>query len=232
MKRDAHQLAQNYFRTLALFEESLYLPASRKKAARAKRVIPGSLQPLPSDFDVFQAAIGNCTNCPLGMQREHMVFGDGSPDARIVFVGEAPGAEEDKQGKPFVGAAGRLLNKLLEDVGFVRQRDVYICNVLKCRPPGNRDPKPEEVETCSPYLLAQLSIISPDFIVCLGRHAASALLGTDAPMKDLRGRVLPWQGMQVLVTYHPAYYLRNMGNLHFGEEDFQLLRKLYDELPA
>jgi DNA polymerase len=108
---------------------------------------------------------------------------------------------------------------------------VYICNVLKCRPPQNRDPQPAEVASCSPYLLAQLSLINPEILVCLGRHAASALLGTDAAMKDLRGRVLPWQGFQVLVTYHPAYYLRNMNNVHFGEEDFALLRRLHDELP-
>jgi DNA polymerase len=228
-KSGARYLAREYFKTLELFEDSVYLPPSAKKTSRARRALPGSLEPLPKNLETFRESIVNCANCPLGKAREHIVFGDGNPKARIVFVGEAPGAEEDKQGKPFVGAAGRLLNQLLEGVGFMREQDVYICNVLKCRPPNNREPLPAEVETCSPYLMAQLSLINPDIIVCLGKHAAHALLGVDSAMKELRGRVLPWEGFEVLVTYHPAYYLRNMGNLHFGEEDFQLLRRLYDD---
>ena len=231
-KAGARKLARDYFKSLELFEESVYLPSSTKSRPGKRQTLPGSLDPLPKSLEKFREQIVNCANCPLGKSREHIVFGDGNAHARIVFVGEAPGAEEDKQGIPFVGAAGRLLNQMLEAVGLVRERDVYICNVLKCRPPQNRDPLPEEVETCSPYLLAQLSLIAPDIIVCLGRHAAHALLGVDSAMKDLRGRVLPWHGMQVLVTYHPAYYLRNMNNLHFGEEDFRLLRQLYDQLAA
>jgi DNA polymerase len=229
-KSGARQLAREYLKNLELFEESVYLPPSAKPTSRRRHALPGSIEPLPRNLETFHEHITNCTNCPLGNSREHIVFGDGNPKARIVFVGEAPGAEEDKQGIPFVGAAGKLLNKLLEDVGLVRERDVYICNVLKCRPPGNREPLPAEVETCSPYLMTQLSVINPAIIVCLGKHAASALLGVDSAMKELRGRVIPWQNMQVLVTYHPAYYLRNMGNLHFGEEDFRLLRRLYDEI--
>jgi uracil-DNA glycosylase family 4 len=227
-KSGAREMAREYLKSLELFEESIYLPPTMKKPRR-KHVLPGSLEPLPKNLESFEHSISNCAKCPQGKSREHNVFGDGNSKARIVFVGEAPGAEEDKQGKPFVGAAGRLLNQLLEGVGLVRERDVYICNVLKCRPPQNRDPLPAEIETCSPYLLTQLTLIAPDIIVCLGRHAVHALLGVDSPMKALRGRVLPWEGMQVLVTYHPAYYLRNMGNLHFGEEDFQLLRRFYDE---
>lgn len=229
-KSGARQMARDYFKNLELFEDSICLPPSPQTTARQRRALPGSLEPLPKNLETFERSILNCSNCPLGKAREHVVFGDGNPKARIVFVGEAPGAEEDKQGKPFVGQAGKLLNKMLEDVGLVRERDVYICNVLKCRPPQNRDPLPAEVESCSPYLLTQLSLIRPDILVCLGRHAAHALLGVDSAMKELRGRVLPWHGMQVLVTYHPAYYLRNMGNLHIGEEDFRLLRRLYDEL--
>jgi uracil-DNA glycosylase len=230
MDRDARQLARSYLNYLALFEDSLPLPPSKKPVRRRRTTaLKGALEPMPKNLETFQQEISNCRNCPLGDARSHIVFGDGNPHARIVFVGEAPGAEEDKQGIPFVGQAGQLLNKLLEGVGFER-RDVYICNVLKCRPPQNRDPKPDEVEACSPYLMSQLSLINPEILVCLGRHAASTLLGTDAPMKELRGRVLPWQGFQVLVTYHPAYYLRNMNNVHIGQEDFQLLRRLYDEL--
>ena len=229
-KSTARQLAREYFKTLELYEESVYLPPAAKKITRKRHALPGAFEPLPRSLETFGERIVNCLNCPLGKSRENIVFGDGSRKARIVFVGEAPGAEEDRQGKPFVGAAGRLLNQLLEGVGLVREHDVYICNVLKCRPPGNREPLPAEVETCSPYLMTQLSIINPDIIVCLGRHAAHALLGVDSPMKELRGRVLPWEGMEVLVTYHPAYYLRNMSNLHFGEDDFQLLRRLFDNL--
>lgn len=229
MPRDARELVRGYLKYLELFEESLYMPP-KKKTPRRRVQLPGSLEPLPRNLKTFRAKIANCANCPMGDVRTHIVFGEGDPHARIVFVGEAPGAEEDKQGKPFVGRAGHLLSELLAGIGLSRE-DVFIANVLKCRPPNNRDPEPREIESCSPYLLTQLSLIAPDIIVCLGRHAASTLLGTDAPMRDLRGRTLPWQGMQVLVTYHPAYYLRNSSQLHLGEQDFQLLRRLYDELP-
>jgi uracil-DNA glycosylase len=229
MPRDARELVRGYLQYLELFEETLYLPP-KKKAVHPRVQLPGSLKPLPRNLETFRERIANCANCPLGKARAHIVFGEGDSHARIVFVGEAPGAEEDKQGKPFVGRAGQLLSELLGGVGLSRD-DVFICNVLKCRPPNNRDPEPGEIESCSPYLLTQLSLIAPDIIVCLGRHAASTLLGTDAPMRELRGRTLPWQGMQVLVTYHPAYYLRNSSQLQLGQQDFQLLRRLYDELP-
>ncbi len=230
MPRDARELVRGYLQYLELFEENLYLPP-KKKPSRKHVPLSGSLDPLPKNIESFRAQIANCLNCPLGQSRSRLVFGEGDPHARIVFVGEAPGAEEDKQGKPFVGRAGQLLGELLGGVGLTRD-DVFICNVLKCRPPNNRDPEPREIESCSPYLRTQLSLIGPDIIVCLGRHAASTLLGTDAPMRELRGRTLPWQGMQVLVTYHPAYYLRNSSQVTLGEQDFKLLRRLYDELPG
>jgi uracil-DNA glycosylase len=229
MKNDARDLTRNYLRNLEVFEKELPLPA-RRKSARKLRMIAGALEPLPKSLDEFERSISKCGNCVLGKTRTRFVFGVGNQQARIVFVGEAPGRDEDEQGIPFVGRAGQLLDQMLAQIGLDR-RHVYICNVLKCRPPNNRDPEPAEVATCKPYLLAQLSLISPDVIVCLGRHAAAALLDDESPMRDLRGRVLPWQGFQVLVTYHPAYYLRNMNQLHYGEEDFQLLRRLYDELP-
>lgn len=226
MSRDeARAKARSYFRNLELFEDSLMLPAS------SRAVLPGSVEPLPRDLESFHAAICNCTKCPLGHTRTKFVFGVGNPTAPIVFVGEAPGRDEDVQGIPFVGRAGQLLDQMLAEVGLDR-RHVYICNVLKCRPPDNRDPEPHEVETCRPYLLTQLSLIAPRILVCLGRHAAIALLGLQLPMKELRGRVIPWQGMQVLVTYHPAYYLRNMNQRTLGEQDFRQLRQMYDDVTA
>jgi uracil-DNA glycosylase family 4 len=229
--RSARQLARQYFRDLELFEDSLYLPPSATPPAPVREPLPGAIHPLPDSLEAFHKSICTCTRCPLGSTRTKFVFGDGHPQARIVFVGEAPGHEEDLQGIPFVGRAGQLLNQMLAAVGLDR-RDVYICNVIKCRPPGNRDPEPIEVSTCKPYLLTQLSLIHPDVIVCLGRHAALVLLGVDAPMKDLRGRMLPWHDMQVLITYHPAYFLRNNSQQFLGEQDFQLLRRLYDERSA
>lgn len=227
MDRSPREMAREYFKNLELFEEELYLPPSEQPVQEV-RALPGSLKPLPPDLESFERNISDCVKCPLGRTRTKFVFGDGSPEARIVFVGEAPGREEDQTGIPFVGRAGKLLDKMLTDVGLDR-RDVYICNVLKCRPPGNRDPEAEEKATCRPYLMTQLSLIDPDILVCLGRHAAMSLLGTTDSMKNLRGRVLPWFGMQVLVTYHPAYFLRNASHTYLGEQDFRLLRKLYDE---
>lgn len=222
-----------YLENLSLFEDDLYLPAGHPVARIAKTrellVLRDSITPLPSSLAEFEAQICSCTKCELGKTRTKFVFGDGNPNARIVFVGEAPGHDEDLSGSPFVGRAGQLLNAMLSEVGIDR-KDVYICNTLKCRPPGNRDPLPSEKATCRPYLRTQLSLISPDIVVCLGKHAANELLGTDEPMKDLRGRVIPWEGMSLLVTYHPAYFLRNMTQKVHGDADFRLLRKLLDEL--
>jgi uracil-DNA glycosylase len=228
MTESARTLATRYFRNLELFEESLPLPKGIETEPSETIFLPGAWDPLPKSMEEFHKAICECTKCPLGFTRTKFVFGDGNPQASIVFVGEAPGHDEDLKGIPFVGRAGQLLDQLLAGVGLDR-RHVYICNVLKCRPPGNRDPEPAEAAMCKPYLMTQLSLIAPSILVCLGRHAASALLEMDAPMKDLRGRIFPWNGKQVLVTYHPAYYLRNSSQTVLGEQDFQLLRRLYDE---
>ncbi len=230
MTRDAKKLTRDYLENLSLFEDSVYVPKLPSKKREQPQALPGALMPLPESLEEFRAQIKNCPACPMGHDRKRIVFADGRSDARIVFVGEAPGYNEDVQGKPFVGRAGQLLNQMLAEVGLKRE-DVYICNVLKCRPPENRDPLPNEVAACVPYLLTQLSLLQPDILVCLGRHAVSALLGIDSPMRDLRGRVVPWYWMQVMVTYHPAYYLRNQSQLATGQLDFKLLRKLYDELP-
>jgi DNA polymerase len=223
-----------YLENLKLYEDELHLPprkSPRPITARSLNILSGSMSPLPESLEIFEKAICRCTKCSLGATRTKFVFGVGNPQARIVFVGEAPGADEDLKGVPFVGRAGKLLDEMLAKIGLDRTQ-VYICNTLKCRPPGNRSPLPEEKATCRPYLRTQLSLISPDVIVCLGRHAAMELLGTEEPMKNLRGHLIPWEGMQVMVTYHPAYFLRNMTQLPLGEEDFRHPRRIYDALPA
>lgn len=152
--------------------------------------------------------IGDCTRCKLHRGRTKIVFGDGNPKADLVFVGEGPGRDEDIQGLPFVGRAGKLLTQMIEAMGLQRQ-DVYICNVVKCRPPENRTPERDEVETCSPFLLRQLDTISPKVIVCLGSVAAQTLLETNRGISHFRGEWLDFRGRKLMATYHPAYLLRN-----------------------
>jgi DNA polymerase len=152
--------------------------------------------------------IGDCTRCKLHKGRNKIVFGDGNPKAELVFIGEGPGADEDAQGLPFVGRAGKLLTQMIEAMGLQR-RDVYICNVVKCRPPENRAPEPDEVATCSPYLLRQIDVIKPKVIVCLGAVAAKTLLETTRGISQFRGQWLEWRGHKLMATYHPAYLLRN-----------------------
>jgi DNA polymerase len=152
--------------------------------------------------------IGDCTRCRLHKGRHKIVFGDGNPKAELVFIGEGPGADEDMQGLPFVGRAGKLLTQMIEAMGLQR-KDVYICNVVKCRPPENRAPEPDEVITCSPYLLRQIDVIQPKVIVCLGAVAAKTLLETTRGISQFRGEWLRWRGRKLMATYHPAYLLRN-----------------------
>jgi len=152
--------------------------------------------------------IGDCRRCELAPTRTNVVFGVGNPRAELVFVGEAPGAEEDAQGVPFVGAAGRLLTKIIEAMGL-RRDEVYIANILKCRPPGNRNPLPDEIASCEPFLIAQLEIIGPKVICALGTFAAQTLLKTKDPISRLRGRWHTYQGIPLMPTFHPAYLLRN-----------------------
>jgi DNA polymerase len=156
----------------------------------------------------IRADLGDCRRCRLCEQRTTVVFGVGSPDARVLFVGEGPGADEDRQGEPFVGRAGQLLNKIIEAMGMTRG-EVYIANVVKCRPPENRTPRPDEVGTCAPFLFRQIQSIRPRVIVCLGTPAAQAILGTGATISRLRGQFREIDGMRVMPTYHPAYLLRN-----------------------
>jgi uracil-DNA glycosylase family 4 len=152
--------------------------------------------------------LGDCRRCKLHTGRKNLVFGVGNPDAHLVFVGEGPGADEDEQGEPFVGRAGQLLTKMIEAMGYRRQ-DVYICNVVKCRPPGNRNPEPDEVAACEPFLKQQLGAIRPRMIVALGKFAVQCLLRDDSPISRLRGNFRSYEGIQLMPTFHPAYLLRD-----------------------
>jgi uracil-DNA glycosylase family 4 len=158
---------------------------------------------------IIREDLGDCTRCVLHKQgRKQIVFGVGNPNAELMFVGEGPGADEDEQGEPFVGRAGQLLNKMIEAMGLKREH-VYIANVVKCRPPGNRTPEKDECDTCSPFLLRQIDAIKPKAIVALGAVAARTLLGLNEPMAKLRGRFYDFRGARLAVTYHPAYLLRD-----------------------
>ncbi len=154
--------------------------------------------------------LGDCTRCKLSQGRTHIVFGVGSPTARLMFVGEGPGRDEDLQGEPFVGAAGQLLDRMIRAMGLMR-KDVYIANLVKCRPPRNRDPEPDEIGACEPFLSKQIDVIRPQVIVTLGRVAAHALLKESTPITRLRGKWRETHGIRVMPTYHPAYLLRNPG---------------------
>jgi uracil-DNA glycosylase len=180
------------------------------------------------DLAVLATEAAGCHKCPLAAGRTHVVFGRGSPTARLVVVGEAPGGEEDRTGLPFVGPAGKLLDLLLLAAGFHRD-DVYICNVLKCRPPNNRDPRPEEVAQCAPYLHGQLEAIAPGAILAVGRFSAQTLADSDAPIGRLRGMVHSFRGVPVVATYHPAYLLRTPTATRRTWTDLQLLRQVMDE---
>lgn len=159
-------------------------------------------------LESIRADLGDCTRCKLSKERNHIVFGVGNPDADLVIVGEAPGRDEDLKGEPFVGRAGKLLTDILLAIGLARE-EVYICNIIKCRPPKNRNPEPDEIETCEPYLKRQLDAISPKMILTLGKFATQTLLSTDTPISKLRGNFAAYQDIPLLPTYHPAYLLRN-----------------------
>jgi len=204
-------------------ESSLAKPKSKMVAPVVAPPAPRALPVVaPSGPSLFEAVdkvkddtlpkiredLGDCTRCKLHKGRHKLVFGDGNPKAQLVFVGEGPGADEDAQGLPFVGRAGKLLTQMIEAMGLQR-KDVYICNVVKCRPPENRTPEPDEVEMCSPYLLRQIDAINPKVLVCLGAVAAKTLLETTRGISQFRGEWLEWRGRKLMATYHPAYLLRN-----------------------
>jgi uracil-DNA glycosylase family 4 len=180
-------------------------------------------------LEAHEKAICGCQKCPLGKTRTNLVYGVGNPHAGVMFIGEAPGRDEDLRGEPFVGRAGQLLDRILAAINF-RREDVYIANILKCRPPNNRDPQADEMETCLPYLQEQIRLIGPRIICALGRIAAQALLNTTTPIGKLRKHWHAYQGIPFLVTYHPAALLRFQSYKKECWEDVQLLRARYDQI--
>ncbi len=178
-------------------------------------------------LDELRAHIGDCRRCKLAPHRTHLVFGVGNPRARLMFVGEAPGRDEDLKGEPFVGRAGQLLTEIITKGMKLRREDVYIANVIKCRPPENRNPEPDEVASCEPFLLRQLELIRPEVIVALGKFAVQSLLRSKAPITQLRGRWYDYHGIKLMPTFHPAYLLRNPGDKRLVWEDIQrVMREL------
>ena len=179
----------------------------------------------------LEAELAGCTRCKLARGRTTIVFGSGDPAARLVFIGEGPGEEEDRQGLPFVGRAGQKLTEMLASVGITRE-EVYICNIVKCRPPGNRNPEPDEIAACSPFLAGQLGAIGPGVIAALGTFAAQTLLRTKEPISRLRGRLHAYGQSVVVPTFHPAFILRNPGLEYRKQafEDMKLIRREYDRL--
>jgi len=179
-----------------------------------------------SDLESVRQDLGDCQRCSLAVNRTQIVFGVGNPCADLVFVGEGPGREEDERGEPFVGEAGRLLDRILLAMGLQRQ-DVYICNVVKCRPPGNRDPEPAEIAACEPFLVRQLQVIQPKVIVALGKFAAQTLLQQQTPISRMRGRWHSYQGIPLMPTFHPAYLLRTpQGKREVWEDMKQVMARL------
>lgn len=182
-------------------------------------------------LESLNSMICDCQQCVLGKTRTKFVFGVGNPNADAMLIGEAPGAEEDQKGEPFVGRAGKLLNDILKAINFDRE-EVYIANILKCRPPGNRDPLPGEMETCMPYLMKQIDLVKPKVILCLGRVAANGLLNKKLTLSALRENVYDINGVKVIATYHPAALLRNPNWKRGCWDDVKKFRKIYDELTA
>jgi len=236
-KRQALAARLDFYRELGMhdFYRHAQAPASDEQLI----ALPDKAQnPEPADLHIFQADppagdavaalrairedIGDCTRCGLSRGRKNIVFGVGNPKADIMFIGEGPGADEDEQGEPFVGRAGQLLNNMIAAMGL-RREDVYIANVVKCRPPQNRAPERDEIETCSPFLMRQVDVIRPKIIVALGATAAKTLLGMSDSMASLRGRLYDFRGTKLAVTYHPAFLLRDPRQKKEAWKDLQMV---------
>ncbi len=231
----------SYLEYLSHYEKDLYLDSTpdfsaldaKQAASHTENSISGSLDPYPAhapykSLAEMESSIKGCLRCPLGSSRNKFVYGGGSSEAKVVFIGEAPGAEEDKRGIPFIGRAGKLLDHMLSEIGWSRD-EVYICNILKCRPPNNRDPQPEEIAECELFLHEQLRILNPQILVALGRVSAQTLLRTKAPLRDLRSRLHKYQDKPFWVTYHPAALLRNQNLMPTAQQDLITLKKMVEE---
>jgi len=237
---DVSASREEFLAIVRSFKNSLLLQAGgadrrgtgrRPAGCPGKKPQPQQSAPKPtvlSDaLDSLRNEMGDCKRCPLGKTRKNLVFGEGNARAGLVFVGEAPGADEDEQGRPFVGRAGQLLTRIIQAMGFKRE-DVYICNILKCRPPGNRNPQQEEIAACEPFLLRQIRAISPRFICALGTFATRTLLKSDSPITSLRGRFHDYHGIRLMPTYHPAYLLRNPDAKKLVWQDVQMIMKEWE----
>ncbi|GAX87211.1 DNA polymerase bacteriophage-type [Lebetimonas natsushimae] len=181
---------------------------------------------MPNELEELKKICLNCTLCDLSKTRTHVVFGEGNPNAHLMFIGEGPGAEEDKTGRPFVGRAGKLLTKIILNVLELTREDVYIGNIVKCRPPNNRVPTIEEAQTCKPYLLKQIDIINPEILVCLGKTAFMYLMDIDMPISKVRGQIFEYKEKKVIPTFHPSYLLRNPSAKKEAYKDFLLIKSL------
>lgn len=190
--------------------------------------LPVFSMPGGGELALIREEMGDCERCRLAGTRKHIVFGVGDAAARLMFVGEGPGEEEDRRGEPFVGRAGGLLDRMMHAIGFKRE-EVYIANVIKCRPPKNRDPAQDEISACKPFLLEQINAIRPVVICALGAHAARSLLDTDEAIGKLRGRVIESGGMKVVATYHPAYLLRNPSAKYLAWQDLKIIRDMLNK---
>ena len=222
---NANELAAQleFLRDIGVESLSQPQPSPPGRGQTAKPSGEGRREPSLMSLESIRAEIGDCQRCKLAPQRTNIVFGSGNPSAELVFVGEAPGYDEDQQGLPFVGRAGQLLTKIIESIDIKRE-DVYICNVLKCRPPDNRNPEPDEVASCNPFLKKQLATIRPKVVCCLGTFAAQTVLQMAAPIGKLRGKFFDMDGMRVIATFHPAYLLRSPDKKREVWEDMKQIR--------
>ena len=222
----------------ALVDDTIgFLKQSRDEGVQRVSISPESLEKLknlaaprrrkPSGMTLadLREHIGDCQRCAIAKDRNKLVFGVGSETADLVFVGEAPCTDEDRQGEPFVGRAGKLLTRMIKKMGFERDQ-VYIANILKCRPPGNRDPLPDEIANCEEFLIKQLEIIQPKVIVALGKYAAQTLLRSDTPIRRMRGQLMEYHGIPLMPTYHPSYLLRNASKRWDVWDDMQIVLEL------
>jgi len=217
-----------------IYGREVILELRENKTIKEEKPLAGSVEKMQdatvreaADLSEFNEKIKDCLKCALGHTRKKFVFGNGNPNATLMFIGEAPGQDEDEQGLPFVGAAGQLLTKIISIAGFARD-EVYIANILKCRPPGNRVPLPEEIESCMPYLSQQIELINPRYIFCLGRTAAQSLLGLNDSLGNLRKKTYQFLQAQMFVTYHPAALLRNPQWRWDCYDDLRKFRAVFD----
>jgi DNA polymerase len=211
-----------FFRDIGITTLDIAAPAMTQNSATKPQTTSSDVGNAPA-LQAIRDDIGDCQRCKLAPKRTHIVFGSGNPNAELVFVGEAPGFDEDQQGLPFVGRAGQLLTKIIESIDLKRE-DVYICNVLKCRPPDNRNPEPDEVGACNPFLRRQLAVIRPKVVCCLGTFAAQTVMQTASSISKLRGRFYDIDGIRVIATFHPAYLLRSPDKKREVWEDMKQIR--------